>query len=53
LVAGDGTNILADPTSDESILYPFLMAIDHEGRLIVADSALDQIKMLQPGKISK
>jgi hypothetical protein len=53
LVAGDGTNVLNDPASDESILYPFLMAVDRDGRLIVADSALDQIKMLKPGTISK
>ena len=49
LIAGDGTHVLADPSSDESMIYLFLLAFDHDGRLIIADSALDQIKRLEPG----
>jgi sugar lactone lactonase YvrE len=47
-VAGDGTKVLNDPATDESMLYPFMMLFDAQGRLILADTALDQIKLLKP-----
>ncbi|MDB5100866.1 MAG: repeat containing protein [Cyanobacteria bacterium RYN_339] len=47
-VAGDGTHVLNDPASDDSMLYPIQMLVDAQGRLILADTALNQIKMLKP-----
>ncbi len=48
-IAGDGTRVLNDPASDNILMYPLNMVVDREGRLIIADSALNQIKMLPKG----
>jgi DNA-binding beta-propeller fold protein YncE len=48
-VAGFGTAVMNDPTTDNMLLYPLSMVVDREGRLIIADTALNQIKMLPKG----
>ena len=48
-VAGHGTRVANDPAGDNILLYPLNMVVDREGRLIIADSALNQIKMLPKG----
>lgn len=45
-VAGHGTRVANDPAGDDFLLYPLNMIVDREGRLIIADSALNQIKVL-------
>ena len=48
-IAGEGARLLADPSTDDTLIYPLAMLIDREGRLIVADAALNQVKMLPRG----
>lgn len=48
-IAGDGTRVLNDPAGDQALLYPLNLIVDRDGRLIIADSALNQIKMLPKG----
>lgn len=48
-VAGDGTRVLNDPTTDDFVLYPLNLALDPQGGLVIADSALNQIKLLPAG----
>jgi len=48
-IAGEGAKLLADPSGDDAMLYPLLIGFDPEGRLVIADGALNQIKMLPKG----
>ncbi|MFP5501677.1 MAG: hypothetical protein ACLGIN_04255 [Candidatus Sericytochromatia bacterium] len=45
-VAGVGGKLLADPDSDNMLTLPIGIAIDAQGRLIIADSGSNQIKVL-------
>ncbi len=48
-VAGHGGPTLNDPASDDSLNSPFGLLIDREGRLVIADSNNNQIKLLPKG----
>ena len=48
-IAGPGTPLLADPASDDTLITPLGVLIDREGRLIVADSGTNQVKLIPKG----
>jgi sugar lactone lactonase YvrE len=48
-VAGPGTKLLNDPNSDNTLKVPLAMIIDGQGRLIIADTGLNQVKLLPKG----
>ncbi len=48
-IAGPGTSLLADPTSDDTLITPLGLVVDREGRLIVADSGTNQVKLIPKG----
>jgi sugar lactone lactonase YvrE len=48
-IAGQGTTILNDPGTDDSLITPLGMLFDREGRLVVADSGNNQVKVLPKG----
>ena len=49
VITGPGTGLLADLSSDDSLLIPLGIAADASGRLIVADGGNNQIKVLPKG----
>ncbi len=48
-VAGEGTHLLNNPGTDDSLITSLGMLIDREGRLIIADAGNNQIKLLPKG----
>jgi sugar lactone lactonase YvrE len=48
-ITGPGTGLLADPDSDDTLLLPFGLIIDPQGRLVIADAGNNQIKLLPKG----
>lgn len=48
-IAGPGTSLLADPASDDTLITPLGLVFDREGRLIVADSGTNQVKLIPKG----
>jgi hypothetical protein len=48
-IAGPGSALLNDPASDNSLVTPLGLAFDREGRLIVADSGNNQVKLIPKG----
>jgi sugar lactone lactonase YvrE len=48
-VAGPGTKLLNDPSSDNSLKLPTGLVFDAQGRLIVCDAGTNQVKMLPKG----
>ena len=48
-IAGHGSTVLNDPLSDDSLNSPLGLLIDGEGRLVIADSGNNQVKLLPRG----
>ena len=48
-IAGEGSALLAGPTTDNGLLAPLGLTTDGTGRLIIADSGNNQIKLLPAG----
>ena len=45
-IAGDGTAVLNDPDADEELVSPVGLAFDAVGRLAIADSGTNQVRLL-------
>ncbi|MDB5099786.1 MAG: repeat containing protein [Cyanobacteria bacterium RYN_339] len=48
-IAGPGTQLLADPAGDNALRVPLTLAIDPQGRMIIADGGSNQILVLPKG----
>jgi sugar lactone lactonase YvrE len=48
-VTGPGTSLLADTQGDDMLLLPLGFIFDKDGRLVIADAGLNQLKVLPKG----
>ena len=50
-VAGEGSDLLVGSSADDSLYMPLAMAFDRQGRLVVADTYHNQLKVIPAEKL--